>query len=250
MNESKVSIYFHNYYGQHKYWLEFFCAQMTVPFDLYYNIVTESIYNIKEDTDELYRQSSRMSSDLLRKLVIRLSANQGKDIGGKLILIDATLHLQRETGIILFFHDKQSPHKVQNEQWRRKLFRIVEQDFTAKALAGFDNDPQTGIIAAADSIQSELANDGTYTGNNGQQVNELRSRFGLRNKDHRFVAGTMFWARSKPVLDFFRLNPPLDIRQTLEPGNVMDESTGSYTHTWERMLSWIVTEQGYKIRGI
>jgi hypothetical protein len=59
----------------------------------------------------------------------------------------------------------------------------------------------------------------------------------------------MFWVRALPLINFFKEHAPLDIRRTLEPGNVMDETHGTYTHAWERMLSWLITEQGYHLKG-
>jgi hypothetical protein len=60
----------------------------------------------------------------------------------------------------------------------------------------------------------------------------------------------MFWARAAPLLQFFKKHPPLDIRKNLELGNVMDDKNGTLTHSWERMLSWVVSEQGFKLKGI
>ncbi len=78
----------------------------------------------------------------------------------------------------------------------------------------------------------------------------MRKTLGFKSSDHRFVAGTMFWARAKPLLEFFRQHAPLDIRKGLEAGNVIDEKHGTNTHAWERMLSWIILEKGYQIKGM
>ena len=60
----------------------------------------------------------------------------------------------------------------------------------------------------------------------------------------------MFWTKAKPIMDFFKNYNPLEIRMDLEDGNVLDNFNGTTTHAWERLLSWIVTNQGLTIKGI
>jgi lipopolysaccharide biosynthesis protein len=245
-----ISIFFHNYYGQHKKWMEFFSAKMTMPFNLFYNIVENSLYTVEEDGTSFDNATNNITQPYLNKLVVRKSPNLGKDIGGKLVLLDAYLHLKEETEFIIFLHDKKSPHKIQNKEWQQKLFQIVEPAFAAQALSLFKKDPEVGIIAGADSIRNEYdQSQKSFIGNNQAQLAQLRSEYGVNNTGYRHVAGTMFWVRSLPLVSFFRKHSPLDIRKKLERGNVMDENTGTITHAWERMLSWIISEQGYTIKG-
>ena len=98
-----ISIFFHNYYGQHKKWMEFFSAKMTKPFNLFYNIVENSIYAVEEEGTSFDKTTDNITQPYLNKLVIRKSPNLGKDIGGKLVLLDAYLHLKEETEFIIFF---------------------------------------------------------------------------------------------------------------------------------------------------
>lgn len=245
-----ISIFFHNYYGQHKKWMEFFSDKMTMPFNLFYSIVENSMYNVDEDSISFDKTTNNKTRPYLNKLIIRRSPNLGKDIGGKLVLLDTYLHLKEKTEFIIFLHDKNSPHKIQNKQWQQKLFQIVEPDFITQALSFFKTNPKTGIIAGTESVRNEYDySQQSFSGNNKSQLTQLRSDYGVNNTDYRHVAGTMFWARSLPLVSFFRKHSPLDIRKTLEEGNVMDEITGTVTHAWERMLSWIVSEQGYTIKG-
>lgn len=250
MESTIISIFFHNYYGQHKKWIQFFSEKMTVPFNLFYNVVENSIYNIEEDHRLLSNPQASITGRYLNKLIVRKSPNIGKDIGGKLVLMDSYLHLKEETEFIIFLHDKNSPHKVQNQEWQQKLFQIVEPAFAVQTLSLFKENPKVGIIAGVDSIRNEYdESKKSFIGNNLTQLSQLRSEYEIDNTDCRHVAGTMFWVRSLPLVSFFRKHSPLDIRRTLERGNVMDENTGTLTHAWERMLSWIITEQGYTIKG-
>lgn len=250
MNSTICSIFFHNYYGQHERWIHFFSEKMTIPFNLYYSIVEDSIYN-DDDLHALNSIREVISGQYMKKMVFRKSPNKGKDIGGKLVLLDAYLHVKQETEFIVFLHDKKSPHKIQTEEWQQKLFSIIDPVFLQQALAFFNANPEAGIIAGADSIQNEYDfKKQSFTSNNKIQLTQLRKEFGITETDYSYVAGTMFWVRSLPLITFFSKNAPLDIRKDLETGNVMDESKGTMTHAWERMLSWIIMQQGYNLKGL
>ncbi len=192
-----------------------------------------------------------ISGSFLQKLVIRRSPNQGKDIGGKLVLIDSALYETERSRYCVFLHDKISPHKAQNQEWKDKLFGIIEPAFAKKAITALDQDNKNGIIAGSDNIINEYdSGQQAFVSNNRQILMQLKTKYNLETDDHRYVAGTMFWARTLPLLDFFSRYPPLDVRNTLERGNVMDDFAGTQTHSWERMLSWIFLAQGYNLKGL
>lgn len=250
MRAKNISIFFHNYYGQHAGWIAFFRERMKSPFDLYYNIVSDSIYNMREDSKILFGLGEIMEKENGSRLIVRFSSNKGKDIGGKLVLVDSCLRLGHEPGNLVFMHDKQSPHKIHNREWQRRLFHILEPAFISKATELLNNNSKVGIVAAQGSVQIETIEDEKNNSQVQTPISRLRESFHIRSSDRRFVAGAMFWARSKPLLQFFTMHAPLDIRQELEPGNVMDEKHATYTHAWERMLSWIITEQNYQLKTL
>lgn len=271
MNPAACSILFHNYYGQHEDWIRFFIRKIKTPFTLFYNIVEDSIYNLedgRQGTDEeaahvdptgngerYIRLADRMrqaaSGSSLHSIILRRSPNQGKDIGGKLVLLDALLRTGAESDYCIFLHDKKSPYKIQNQEWKDKLFRIIEPSFMEKALAFFSSHKETGIITGIDSIDNEYDPSlQSFSSNNGPQLIQLQSKHNIDTTDYRYAAGTMFWARTSPLLAFFRAHPPLEIRKTLEKGNIMDETSGTNTHAWERLLSWLIFAQGYTIKGL
>ena len=51
------------------------------------------------------------------------SPNIGKDIGGKLALIDLLLQINIDHEFIIFLHDKQSPQSATGENWRETLIK-------------------------------------------------------------------------------------------------------------------------------
>ena len=251
MDSATCTLFFHNYYGEHESWVRLFSEKVQFPFILCYNIVEDSIYNLDCDRLKMDRLRQAASGPWLKKMIFRRSPNRGKDIGGKLVLMDALLREGIETDYIIFLHDKKSPHKIQGREWQTKLFRIIEPSFMEEALTTFSRNKQTGIVAGADAIQNEYSDSlGSYVSHNRDHLKALQSEFSIDITDHRYVAGTMFWARSAPLLDFFRKHPPLDIRKSLEGGNILDETGGTVTHAWERLLSWLIFAQGYTIKGL
>ena len=251
INSANCSVIFHNYYGGHEDWVRLLAERIPIPFTLFYNVVENSLYNLEDDHRLMNRLQQAASGSQLKRIVLRQSPNLGKDIGGKLVLLDACLREGIDDDYQVFLHDKKSPYKAEGQQWGDKLFRITETPFVEKTLTFFREHPDVGIIASADSIMNEYDfPTKSFASNNRTQLEMLRVAYNIDNKDYRYVAGTMFWVRSLPLLDFFRLHPPLEIRKTLEKGNIMDENGGSMTHAWERMLSWLIFAQDFAIKGL
>lgn len=251
MNLPPCSIFFHNYYGHHEEWIRYLTQKMQTPFYLFYNIVSDSLYNQDEDdrlTDKLQRS---VTGPWLKKIVLRRSPNQGKDIGGKLVLLDTFLHTRTDSEYIVFLHDKKSPYKIQSQEWKNKLFQIIELPFIEQAIQLFGKKKEIGIIASSYSIINEYDHGlQSFASSNRQQLTTLLTALKIDTREYRYVAGTMFWARVSPLRHFFGLHPPLDIRSTLERGNIMDEKNGTNTHSWERLLSWLIFAQGYTLKGL
>jgi hypothetical protein len=130
------------------------------------------------------------------------------------------------------------------------LFPVIE--------AAFERDAGMGIACAKGYIRNEYLGDGRFDTPNGELLNGLLRKYHFPDKDLRFVAGTMFWIRTSILRDFFSMGAapgvrtktesPLDVRATLEAGNVLDHAHGTVTHCWERVLSWVATTAGYQIR--
>jgi lipopolysaccharide biosynthesis protein len=251
MGSATISIFFHNYYGRHDEWIRFFTKNINIPFNLFYNIVEDSMYNLECDYGLTARLWDEGSGACLNRIILRRSSNQGKDIGGKLVLLDACLSLRLDSEYFIFLHDKKSPYKIQSGEWQKKLFRIIEPDFVEKALTLFRKNKKIGLIAGSDNIINEYDYaQQSFISNNGAQLERFQSEYSIEPGDYRYVAGTMFWARSLPLMEFFGRHPPLDIRKTLEKGNIMDETSGTATHAWERLLSWLIIAQGYTLKEL
>ncbi len=250
-NKTTISIFFHNYYGQHEKWISLISANIKTPFTLFYNIVEDSLYNEAADNEIMNHIEGNASLRHLTGIIIRRSSNKGKDIGGKLVLLDAFIRLDLHSNYIIFLHDKKSPHKPDGILWGNKLLGIINEEYVNKALNFFNQNPDTGIITTYGSVANDYEENATILKNkNDDKLKMLKSVYEMEITDHRYIAGTMFWANATPLMQFFKKHSPFDIRKSLEEGNIMDESQGSNTHAWERMLSWIITSQGYKIKEL
>jgi len=194
----------------------------------------EIIESIKESFDNAYTL---------------ITPNIGKDIGGKLALIDLYLFLGIKSSYIVMLHDKQSLHSVAGESWKSELFKVFDVNNLPKILDLF-RDSKVGIVGTKKWIVNEYDAGTDNFINNDQMSKKLCKRFHISIQNYDFIGGTMFWIRSSVIEKFFRKNDPILIRAELESGNVMDSHGESLTHTWERMFSWIATNDGYRVDGI
>lgn len=213
------------------------------------NFQTNFFFNICSDTPN----QLKIREDLLKYFpgsFICTSSNKGKDIGGKLLLIEVCLQMQYEPDWMIFLHDKKSLQALNAKTWKTELLKIIQEDQLQKINEIISKNSNYGIIAAKNYIRKETKVEGKFTGNNGPILAELIQEYKITCKNYEYVAGTMFWAKASVLMEFFKKFDPLKIRQTLEEGNVIDNFNGTYTHSWERMLSWIVTSQGLNFKTI
>jgi lipopolysaccharide biosynthesis protein len=212
-----------------------------LKFDLLINL------SIDENNDQLKNKIKSLFSNAF----IIETPNKGKDVGGKLALIDLLLRIRLNNGLVVFLHDKKSPQATTGDQWREKLFKIIEPQTIQKIIGAFHNNSQVGVIGTKDFILNEFdKKSGIFKTPNNLILQQLMKRYSLSLSDYRFIGGTMFWARLCILKKFFEINPPLMCRTDLEEGNVLDEGEGTYTHAWERIFCWISTAQGYQLKGV
>jgi lipopolysaccharide biosynthesis protein len=193
---------------------------------------------------------SLIREDFPGAFIIR-TPNKGRDIGGKLALIDFFIKAELKSEYIVFLHDKQSNHWFAGEAWRQKLFSIIEPRKIEAILTEYRKVPKTGIIGTNDFIRDEYnKKTNEFSTTNNDKMQELISMYDLQITDHRFVAGAMFWIRSLIIKKFFSAYSALSCREILEEGNFTDLNEGRYTHSWERIFCFLADDQGYTIKGI
>ncbi len=183
--------------------------------------------------------------------VLIQTPHKGRDIGGKLSLLNVYFNTDIRADLLLFIHDKQSPHIGNADYWINELLKIVNKDQLGKVLNCFAADERCGIVCAQKFIQNEYisARDG-FNCTSDQILQKLIKEYNAPIHSYDFVAGTIFWARSVIYQDHFKGNNILKDIALLESGNVLDFDKGTRIHAWERFLSWIAAGQNYKITGI
>lgn len=180
-----------------------------------------------------------------------VATNMGKDIGGKLLLVELFLKMYNHVPYIIFLHDKKSYHKQSGTFEKKKLFEIINPVNFRTILQMFESNPRVGIVCNTDVIKNEFdKSTNTFDTPNSTLLKQLMKEYDINTTDYNFVAGTMFWVRAALMSDFFNRFNPIRVRSTLEAGNMLDATQGTVTHSWERLLSWIVTSKGFTLQGI
>lgn len=186
-----------------------------------------------------------------KNLVCLKTSNLGKDIGGKFVLLDLLMTSYNSVEYIAFSHDKKSYYKHSGDFERIQLNSILQPELFIKIMEIFEQKKNAGIICNKNVIKNEYdSKRKIFLTKNNELIKNYLTLYNINISDYRFVAGTMFWIRSSVLKDFFAKNEILEIRSTMEQGNVLDHKAGSITHTWERLLSFINTSKGFKIIGI
>ena len=207
------------------------------------------LFNICTDTPGRKNMAKQLKQTFPGCFVI-FTSNRGKDIGAKLALFQLLLQLEMNTDYILLLHDKKSLQALKDITWKNDLLKIILPWNIETILQCFQQNKNCGLIAAKKYIITEPIENNQFTGMNGTLLERLLVSYDIKPASFEFVGGTMFWARATPLLEFFMRHNPLEIRKELENGNVIDNFSGTTTHSWERLLSWIVTAEKFYIKGI
>lgn len=197
-----------------------------------------------------YKEIESYFKSRLKNAHIISCSNKGKDIGGKLALIDLYIRLNLNADLMLLIHDKKSPQLIEGNDWQEELLYIIQEDKVNDILKCFE-DSNVGMVGNKSHIinKSNNTEDKIFAGGKDKILSEAL-KYNINPDNYSFIGGTMFWVRSKTYIDFFQQNNPLKIRATLEERNVMDDFGPTITHSWERLLGWIVLSAGQKIIGI
>ncbi len=207
------------------------------------------LFNICEDTPGKKSIVAALQNEFPGCYII-FTSNKGKDIGGKLALLNLFLRSKEEADLMVFLHDKKSLQALKSSRWKKDLLKIITPENCKKIIRMFRENKDTGLIATKEYIIEEPFTEGKFSGKNGIMLERLLQQYEVSSPVNSFVAGTMFWVRAKAMIDFFLQHDPLEVRMDLEDGNILDNFSGTITHSWERILSWVITSQGYSIKGI
>ena len=239
---SVIAVLYHIFYEDS---YEVVCKELQ-PLQKYSPVL---LFNICTDTPGRKNMAKQLKQTFPGCFVI-FTSNRGKDIGAKLALFQLLLQLEMNTDYILLLHDKKSLQALKDITWKNDLLKIILPGNIETILQCFQQNKNCGLIAAKKYIITEPIENNQFTGMNGTLLERLLVSYDIKPASFEFVGGTMFWARATPLLEFFMRHNPLEIRKELENGNVIDNFSGTTTHSWERLLSWIVTAEKFYIKGI
>src|SRR5262249_38177895 len=127
---------------------------------------------------------------------------------------------------------------------------LGRRERAAEVAASFQADPHLGMVGAHEFLFKEANVRELAYQTNKPFIDEYCRRFGLKTDKTDFIAGTIFSVRAEPFLGFFARHDPLAIAAELPLGDHSDEDRPTRTHALERVFSYIITAQGYAIRGI
>lgn len=176
--------------------------------------------------------------------------NRGYDVGA---FIDFLHHIKLDKyDYILKIHTKRSRRgeycyfngiRFNTKVWGRALSEALwgTPENIRQNIAWFEENPDIGMVGSAFFLTSES---GTYKMLESNIQYEAR-KIGLPPiEDFRFIAGTMFFIRSKLLYPF--------LRYTLADFEPAAANVRDYTlaHCLERLLSQSVSAQGFRIQGV
>ena len=105
-----------------------------------------------------------------------------------------------------------------------------------------ETQPRVGMVCEGALIRRL----GTRDPEDGALLEAEQLRLGLEHRPRCFCAGTMFLARTAP----FRRLRDGDLTAASFAGDAVSHSSGSLAHVYERILSFLVQEDGYTLRGV
>ncbi len=222
-----------------------YVSNLRLPYDLYVNLAEGNPHN---------PQLTRAIRRRFPGAHVQATENRGRDIGGFLRLIAAV----RQRGIhydsLIFMHSKKTLHQPPHHglYWRTSLLRSILgwPDRATEVALAFATDPDLGMVGSRDWLFNDENRPDLSSQQNRRFIDEYCRRLHLHTARSDFIAGTMFWSRARPFLDLFADHDPLTLAAELEPGDHHDDGRPTRTHALERIFGYVITAQGFTIRGL
>jgi len=242
-SELKIAVLFHLYYID--LWPEFqkYLKHITVPFDLYINLVEGSapypaLIIIRNQIKRSYPASTVIISD-----------NRGLDIGGTLNLLNIIIDKKKEYDLFLKIHTKksfESTSKVFGKRWRRELLNSLmgSPRIVTGILILFKENPMLGMLGSKTWHIKAADNYYFAVGANESGIKDICTQFNLREDiaSLEFIGGTMFWIDAKVILNKIRQLNLNNVINKLEVGYFRDSHESTLTHSMERVFGLIILD--------
>ena len=139
------------------------------------------------------------------------------------------------------FHYKQ--YHFKSRHWRDCLVNALleSRHRWRRMLEIFEQEKEAGMVCC----RKYIVQSGTMPEDKAMLENELK-RLGIQCDDHRFCAGTMFAIRPQ----LLRPMQLWELRKEDFVSTNKSHSSGTLSHVYERILSILVSAQGYQIRPL
>ncbi|ESQ81553.1 hypothetical protein AEAC466_20975 [Asticcacaulis sp. AC466] len=227
-----LCVIMHMYYTDMWDELSGYLKNITLPFDLYINLVDTTWNTTIISEIRAFKPDAR----------IYISANKGRDIGGFWRLMDSTKFDQYLSFAIL--HAKKSPHVADTivTTWKSDLLSAIlgSEDIVRQNIAAMIEDPKIGIIGSAKWRNTDVAS-------NSKTYEDAMDFYNIseENRDCEYVSGTMMIVRSEIMKAIYMPLKDYDF-EDCDAKSLSFHMDGQMAHSIERLYGNIMKELGYE----
>lgn len=231
-DKTPLCVLVHLYYPDMWDELKPYIANIDVDFDLYVNFVESTwlgsvMAQVRED---------------FPKAKIKISPNEGRDIGGFFSLLNG-VDFSKYVAFTLL-HSKKSPHVTRDyaAMWKKSLMGAIlaDSDTVKENLTAFLTDPEIGIIGSVQTRHLGLES-------NAEGMRKLFQIYGIssENEECEYVSGTMMMVRSEVMQAVYL---PLANHKFVNGDNkgIEHHIDGQVEHSVERIFGNVMRQLGYR----
>lgn len=178
------------------------------------------------------------------KYDIQVVANRGYDVGPFFEVLNR-LDLDQYSYLVKLHTKRDIPKKslrlrrFEGSGWRDALLTMLKLHNFKSCVKAFETDKQLGATAYYSLIYRTEPADQDCVNRSKAMLNKL----GLPSTGFAFVAGTMFMCRASLLKPLQQLNYTIDDFEVHQQHGIT-----TLAHVMERMLGWVITAQGYKLK--
>lgn len=241
----RTAVFCHIYYPELADELFEYIANIPHPCDLWVNIPSTVSW---PDRIRIIESSNRSGCGDNR--YFRISENRGRDIGGFLHLLDGARESGRKYDLVAFVHSKAHNGLGANlgRLWRRQLLEPIlgSPARVRQIIKWFWQEPKLGMVGADKWVYEESRTGGPELINRTKlHLKRLRKRFEIPETPGRFVAGTIFWARWKPLSEGLAFG-----NASQEELETLNRRDGLKYHAYETLFGLLMHKAGLTVEGI
>lgn len=190
--------------------------------------------------DDISLESAQTLVSIFPEAYFQEMENIGRDIRPFLAILRELL--RHDYKYICKIHSKRSTHLQEGELWRDELISILLSDEASHALVALENEKNTGMLAALNSVMS-LADPYVRRHTEGILV-DFTKRMGIEfNPNEKFIAGSMFWFKPQ-ALKSLSILYETGIKFDPELGQI----DGTVAHAMERLFVIAAKSEGYGLQ--